>query len=100
MSTPGDDMHPDDTDSIMNSDRPFCSVLSTVVSHMMSPPSPLEPEEWRESRHRNDTQNQAPLPNISVPIMRVFGPIVRGDAPSGQDPVQSACLYIHGKILF
>ena len=59
----------------------------------MSPPTPLEPEELQESLDSNNKTT------ISVPILRVFGPIVRGDAPSGQDPVQSACLYIHGKIL-
>ena len=82
-----------DGDPPVDVERPFCSVLSTVVSHMMSPPTPLEPEELQESLDSNNKTT------ISVPILRVFGPIVRGDAPSGQDPVQSACLYIHGTIL-
>jgi hypothetical protein len=68
-------------------DQPLCSVLCCVIDNVMVPPTPLEQEEHRES-----TQNGP----IMVPVLRVFGPIIRGDAPSGADPVQSACLYIHG----
>jgi hypothetical protein len=66
---------------------PLCSVLCCVINNVMVPPTPLEPEEYRESMQNGP---------IMVPVLRVFGPIIRGDAPSGADPVQSACLYIHG----
>jgi hypothetical protein len=64
---------------------PFCSVLNVVVDHCMIPPTPLEPEEYRESI-------QNPSSKIRVPLLRIFGPLVRGDA---LEPRQSSCLYIH-----
>ena len=55
---------------------PFCSVLNTVVDHVMVPPGPLE-----------SPQDEGHL----VPVVRFFGPIVRSHRPH-----QSACLHLHG----
>jgi len=71
-------------------DYVLCSVLSTVVSQVMTKPTPLTPLEFELARGN-------PKQPLQVPVLRVFGPIIRGDAPSGAEPVQSACLYIHGK---
>jgi hypothetical protein len=87
-----------------------CSVLNTVVDHVMVPPTPLEPEEFAES------QIPATIPKgvvqtaqLQVPVMRIFGSVVRRDlddvlareedgtsSRSEPLPLQSACLYIHG----
>jgi len=108
---------------------PVCSVLLTVVDHVMVPPSPLEPEEYREvqamasiaaaetaatrtsrgngeinGNHKHDSclqgiQDQRRCA-LEVPVLRVFGPIIRQDhsqlQTSHDPPSQSACLYIHG----
>jgi hypothetical protein len=73
-----DDDHPDGDD-----ETPFLSVLNTVVDQIMMDPTPLlEPKEFEQQ--------------IPVPVLRVFGPIVRDASVPDGEPKQSACLYIHG----
>jgi hypothetical protein len=74
-----DDDHPDGDD-----ETPFLSVLNTVVDQIMMDPTPLlEPKEFEQQ--------------IPVPVLRVFGPIVRdASLPDDGELKQSACLYIHG----
>jgi len=70
----------------------LCSVLATVVDHVMIDPTPLEPEEFfrgggddddaqanaaaaicrREGQQQNQQQQK-------VPVLRIFGPILRRD---------------------
>ena len=80
---PTDDQpRPEEQDPIQG-ERPFLSVLNVVVDHIMVPPTPLEPEEFQHQTCR-------------VPVLRVFGPVLRRDSGSCVEPNQSACLYIHG----
>jgi hypothetical protein len=74
--------------SLQTSQQPqqaVCSVLTTIVDHILTDPSPLEPREFQQK-------------NVKVPVLRIFGPILRRDngATNGARPEQSACLYIHG----
>lgn len=78
-------MPPTETTQEHRGITPFCSVLNVVFDHFMVPPSPLEPEEYRESVRKHSLK-------VRVPLIRVFGPLIRGDA---LEPMQSACLYIH-----
>ena len=71
---------PFDEDNNVDDELPFLSVLNTVIDHCMMDPTPMEPKEF-EKRQK-------------VPVMRVFGPVVRGG--SEEEPLQSCCLYIHG----
>ena len=64
----------------IDNELPFLSVLNTVIDHCMMEPTPMEPIEF-ETRQK-------------VPVLRVFGPIVRGGCD--EEPLQSCCLYIHG----
>ena len=60
-------------------EQPFVSVLNIIVDHRMRKPTPLEPEEFEEAKSNK---------SIRVPVMRVFGPAVRGrtpNIPSDQD---------------
>ena len=98
-------------------EQPFCSVLNVVVDHIMEPPGPLEPEEFIESKlpqHEKPSGNldndfsESMLPSINgtskpvdggllVPVLRIFGPVIRGGCPfPPPSPQQSCCLYIHG----
>jgi len=88
------------------SSRPLCSVLNTVVDHVMVQPTPMEPKEYQEALLLSEEQQQqTKQPNSSslllVPVLRIFGPILRRDLPSSfssttTTTTQSACLYIHG----
>jgi len=100
-----DDEEEEDNEDDDNDDKPpLCSVLCTVIRHEMSLPTPLEPEEFCNTTTETSTTTTTTTTtaatttnnSVQVPILRVFGPIIRGDAPSGTDPVQTACLYIHG----
>jgi len=115
---------------------PLCSVLITVIDHVMVDPTPLEEEEFQDvnaayvnpsekesnslckmsdleklstpSMKKSDVLGTPGLdapkpssPKIQVPLMRIFGPIIRRRRRSGSssgilEPQQSACLYIHG----
>lgn len=90
---------------------PFCSVLNTVVDYCMMPPTSLfELQEFRQQQ--NDLIGSS-VSRIQVPVLRIFGPIVRRlwkdndtvhgtgnekvtTPPRSLGTVQSACLYIHG----
>ena len=88
--------------------EPVCSVLNVVVNHAMRPPTALEPLEFKQEQERQSREQQHPemgndtgKPSLTaptlVPVLRIFGPIVRRDtSPDNRKPVQSACLYIHG----
>ena len=80
--------HPEEHDPIQN-ESPLLSVLNVVVDHEMIPPTPLEPLEFRR-RHEQDNNN------VLVPVLRVFGSVLRRDSGYCIEPKQSACLYIHG----
>lgn len=90
--------------------RPLCSVLITAIDHVMCDPSPMEPDEF------GTVSSTRPLPK--VPVIRIFGPIVRRSDCGGNDgattattathnlastttttvvlePHQSACLHVH-----
>jgi len=86
--------------------NPICSVLNTVIDYVMEPPTIMEPEELLEAQ-RQEASNKEKYPQASggksskeplllVPVIRVFGPILRRDLPVDHPPVQSSCLYIHG----
>lgn len=94
----------------------LCSVLITVIDHVMVDPTPLEPEEFQQldSRglaNRTDEENsgrvqpnaqdtcdipeevhQGTVPDkarFQVPVLRIFGPILRRRGPTGEQlPVQ------------
>ena len=67
---------------------PFFSVLNVVVDHAMVPPTPLESQEFQEVKSNS---------RMRVPVLRIFGPIVRaGAAPTAKEHLQSACLFVHG----
>jgi hypothetical protein len=86
----------------------LCSVLTTVVDFCMMPPSPhWEPEDVCGvnnscASNKDQLPSRANSQTLLVPVMRVFGPILRRDNPNENDcnsklyPYQSACLYIHG----
>ena len=86
----------------------MCSVLNVVIDHTMESITPMEAEEWninqkdgdgdgdgddkkqqQDDKKEMDNNNN----NLLVPVIRIFGPILRD--PHRQ-PLQSACLYIHG----
>ena len=67
-------------DNELDDELPFLSVLNTVIDHCMMDPTPMEPKEFEKQ--------------LKVPVIRVFGPIVRGG--NDAEPWQSCCLYIHG----
>jgi len=71
---------------------PFCSVLNTVVDHIMIPPTPLEVDEYQETVISSKS-------NVLVPVLRIFGPILRRDTTRSEavlpPPAQTACLYVH-----
>lgn len=97
-----------------------CSVLTTVIDFVMMMPSYVyEPDEYEENlllsstnsdAHCNTTEENHKSPLLLVPVMRIFGPIIRRQKrnQSGTDcttmdhhylnrrPYQSACLYVHG----
>jgi hypothetical protein len=93
---------------------PLLSVLNVVVDHIMVPPISLEcwpSQETCDSVPRmnigtsdatlrkapdSSAENKTNSDNIRVPVLRVFGPIVRRDTGKIAVPRQSACLYIHG----
>ncbi len=67
----------------------MCSVLNVVIDHTMESITPMEADEWKKkSDNTNGKEN-----DIQVPVIRIFGPLLRD--PHSQ-PLQSACLYIHG----
>jgi hypothetical protein len=74
--------------------EPICSVLNIVIDHDMQVATTLEPVEFR--RERDKTNHGRKTPSALVPVLRVFGPIVRRDTGASSKPAQSACLYIHG----
>ena len=105
---------------------PICSVLNTVVDHIMLPPSPLEPRDYQQQQQQNRPSRQAPVAvgvgndapeqpgtfTVSssssvpvpplVPVLRIFGPLWRRDrsavssSSSRCSTSQSAAVYIHG----
>lgn len=125
--------------------EPIVSILNVVVDYVMSEPTPFEPEEYKwsllQKERINRRQNTTHTRNngewidddttghvgdgieedndtVQVPIMRVFGPIVRGSGMEstsldssqhlfqneitetsssyGETMYQSGCLHIHG----
>ncbi|KAG7363113.1 replicative DNA polymerase [Nitzschia inconspicua] len=76
------------TSSLQHHPRRMCSVLNIVIDHSMEDVSPMEVEEWK--RNEQDCFKS----NLKVPVLRVFGPVIRNDPPLPR-PLQSACLYIH-----
>jgi hypothetical protein len=97
----------------------ICSVLNTVVDYIMMAPTPLEPHDYdcqynykyKHTIATNQQQESPPPPQqqqpprIQVPVLRIFGPVLRHDNSDNAttpvhhafpDPLQSACLYIHG----
>ena len=78
------DHHPEEYDPIQQ-ESPLLSVLNVVVDHEMIPPTPLEPQEFAQGDE-----------HVCVPVLRVFGPVLRRDSGYCIEPRQSACLYIHG----
>ena len=93
-----DIMNDDDQQHSSGSSASFCSVLNVVIDHSMEKASPMEEEEW--SLCQDDPTY---YDRIRVPVVRIFGPIVRHNDNNQQHqsiynlpPLQSACLYIHG----
>ena len=86
----------------------MCSVLNVVIDHTMESVTPMEEEEWNTKNknkyggdeddinetNREESKNEKDHnTNLLVPVIRIFGPLLRD--PHSQ-PLQSACLYIHG----
>ena len=71
----------------------MCSVLNVVIDHTMESVTPMEGEEWKPSSKSNDDGSKEKDDALLVPVIRVFGPLLRD--PHSQ-PLQSACMYIHG----
>ncbi len=67
----------------------MCSVLNVVIDHTMESVTPMEAVEWKKKKSDHNKDKDA----IQVPVIRIFGPLLRD--PHSQ-PLQSACLYIHG----
>ena len=67
----------------------MCSVLNVVIDHTMESVTPMEAAEWKNSTK----DEKAKAEKLEVPVIRIFGPLLRD--PHSQ-PLQSACLYIHG----
>jgi hypothetical protein len=99
-------MSTDKSNNNKSSQDPYCSVLNIVVDHIMISPTPMEPDEFRQVT-RNNTDNSAmnssssssSSNNLQVPVLRVFGPILRHHPSTRSDSslsMQSACLYVHG----
>lgn len=89
-----------DLDDACKEIKNMCSVLNVVIDHTMEPITPLEPEEWKNSKENCDGKDAACVEDngdrdnhLEVPVIRIFGPLLRD--PHSQ-PLQSACLYIHG----
>lgn len=80
--------HPEEHDPIQK-ESPLLSVLNVVVDHEMIAPTPLEPLEFR--RRQQELHD-----SVQVPVLRVFGSVLRRDSGYCIEPKQSACLYIHG----
>ena len=82
--------------------QPLCSVLNTVIDYDMRPPTSLEKEDLLEQQQQCESlgefnQNFRQTTGIRVPVIRVFGPILRRQSlPTQHPPAQSACLHIHG----
>lgn len=55
--------------------------------------TPMEAEEWRKTANNDSKDEREKLESLQVPVIRIFGPLLRD--PHSQ-PLQSACLYIHG----
>lgn len=69
--------------------EPIVSILNLVVDFVMKEPSPLEPDEfrWKIMNNRSklcgdkdctEAQDEILTERIQVPVLRIFGPIVRG----------------------
>jgi hypothetical protein len=102
----------DRTNASDNNNRVFppllCSVLTTVVDFCMIPPSShWEPEDVSSAKQlggNDEGPANAYSQPLLVPVMRIFGPILRRDNNLNENihnddklyPYQSACLYIHG----
>ncbi len=115
-----DDQEDEEEDTIHNIH--MVSILNLVVDHVMKPPSPLEPDEFRwlreqqirRQRHcnitnsnsntniglssqesddnNNDDENNYSEDEINVPVIRVFGPIIRGEGIHPQSKSQD-CMH-------
>jgi len=109
---------PDKSDLTNNSEKappkeekvmPLLSILNIVVDFVMRPPCPLEAFEFQISNQVNRSasnkklkdisDNQTP-PKILVPVMRIFGPILKDgkylpDSQKKDKQQQNGCLHIH-----
>jgi DNA polymerase elongation subunit (family B) len=100
MDDDGDDEDPSPSFGGESAPQPLCSVLNTVVDYLMVPPTPLEPVEFRQQweKEQGDAKPDGSC-QLLVPLLRIFGPIIRRDRGDGLiegEPVQTACLYVHG----
>lgn len=81
------------------------SVLNVVMDYYMSEPTPLEPTEFQMSRAKNKQNNEEKgafhskhaSMMIQVPVVRIFGPVLRGDQGtlSRNSKRQGGCAHIH-----
>ena len=121
-SSDGDDKCDNSKDN-EDHDKNIVSILNLVVDHVMMPPSPLEEDEfkWKLERNKKRVANENGQElsqesdfieeDIQVPVIRIFGPIIRGRAmpnPNGNGNGnitqntgegrirQSGCVHIHG----
>eukprot|EP00592_Proboscia_alata_P016524 CAMPEP_0194395466 /NCGR_PEP_ID=MMETSP0174-20130528/124439_1 /TAXON_ID=216777 /ORGANISM="Proboscia alata, Strain PI-D3" /LENGTH=1744 /DNA_ID=CAMNT_0039191407 /DNA_START=478 /DNA_END=5709 /DNA_ORIENTATION=+ len=90
--------------------QPIISILNLIIDYTMEDPSPLSSYEYELFQ---DRKNKAPdeeqmMPNIKVPVVRIFGPIIRHDLPDipspslqnspqirNNNPKQNGCVHIH-----
>ena len=76
-------------DGVEEDSAAFCSVLNVVIDSGMEDPTPLEPDEYNASLQ--DTvgrgKEEKPPQHQKVPVIRVFGPVLRRNAVN--PPLQS-----------
>ena len=75
----------------------MCSVLNVVIDYTIEEITPMEAEEWNarntQRTRKKECNKKDNCNNILVPVIRIFGPVLRGNQ---RQPLQSACLHIHG----
>lgn len=69
------------------------AVLNVVIDQTMEESTPMETKEWKAKAEKECCDNKKEQNSILVPVIRIFGTLKRA---GGGQPLQSACLYIHG----
>lgn len=78
-----------------NNEMASFAVLNVVIDQTMEEITPMETKEWKTKAkaEKECCDKKEQNNNILVPVIRIFGTLKRA---GGGQPLQSACLYIHG----